>query len=386
MEKVHKAEVAVVVNTRIVVLCALVFFANLYSGALPDDELQVNANFYGDNGITIIGYPSISVSKKIMSSTSLNAKYLIDGISSATMKSRFDIDGISSATTMSSGGGDDVPDEVRHEFVTGVTQLIADATFSVNSIYSIEHDYESTSLILSSSIPFNQENTVLTAGYTGSWDESFPQIREWTKKKRVNSYSLGLSQILSKTMVGQIDASISENYGFQSDPYQVVQIISNDNIQFLENTHPNERWRYAIGAKTIFMVENDASLQLGYRYYYDTWEVHSHTLSLLYQFRTDNESWLHGFGLRSYYQTNAYFYKEFYDGQEEFRTVDSKLKELYSNELQYKATYYPDVENKSFSYNGHFNIYQRKTATRDWITRNKDLYAVIFGVGLRWGF
>ena len=353
---------------------------------IPEDEIQFNFNGYGDNARVFIAYPSLSVSKKVTEQTSLSGKYLIDGISGASMKSQFQVDGITSATQGSSGGGDDTPDELRHEMVLGVTQAVADATFSISGIYSVEHDYSSKTIAASGAIPFAQKNSQLGFGYTGSWDKNYPQTRDWTEDKRVNAYSLAFSQVLSKTMVGQIDLSLITNSGYLSDAYQVVQVMDGNNVILREPVHPDERTRYAAGSKTIFKVGEKSSLQLGYRFYHDSWEIDSHTLSALFQQKAFEDKFIFGYGLRSYFQSKAYFYKEHYTVDDEYLAVDSKLKDLYSNELQFKIKYFPNSESSKLSYNGLFNIYHRKTKTRDWHSRRKDLYAVIFGFGVRYNY
>ena len=132
----------------LIVVCLLAYIPPVFSQDLSTDELQVALNSYFDNFNVKIVYPSISLSKKISDSTAVNVRYLVDVISAASMKSHFEIDGVTSATSKEDGGGDNVPDEVRHELGLGFTDvpgggLIKGGTLSLNSLYSGEHDYAS---------------------------------------------------------------------------------------------------------------------------------------------------------------------------------------------------------------------------------------------------
>ena len=158
MRQAHKVEAAAVGKVLLVIMFLLPI--PMMSQELPPDELQMNLNGYFDNFRVQIVYPDISIKKSIGEFTSLNARYLVDVISAASMKSHFDnvfsfesekrgIDAYSSATPKDHGGGDDYPDEMRHEIGAGITQIIGEWTLSLNNIYSFENDYSSETIAFS---------------------------------------------------------------------------------------------------------------------------------------------------------------------------------------------------------------------------------------------
>lgn len=360
---------------------------------LPENELNVNMSGYFDNFGVAIFYPQVSISQQVSESTSLTGRYLVDVISAASMQSHFEVDGVTSATSRNSGGGDDTPDELRHEMGLGLTQMLGDATVSLNTLYSTEHDYTSGTLAGNVSYPFALKNTVLQLGIVRSWDTVSPQIREWEKDKDVLHLSTGLTQILSKRLIAQLNASFIQYDGLLSDPYQVVQIIQDGRVVNYEPIHPDSRKRRSVGVRTNYLLNDLASLHLGYRYYWDDWDVNSHTISAGYERYLHNEQLRLSVGVRSYFQSRADFFEPTYTAPAEYLTVDSKLDKGYSNEYQFNLTIldgvnipylnFPLADDRR-EFNIKLNFYHRHTDTPDWHSRYRNLFAYIVNFGIRY--
>ncbi len=362
---------------------------------LPADELQVNVNTYFDNFRVNIVYPSVSFTKQIGGTTSLTARYLVDAISAASMKSLFRVDGITSATSRDAGGSDGLLDEVRHEFGAGVTQLVSRATVSVNGLYSTEHDYTSRTLAVSMSMPFALKNTVLQLGAVHSWDVVSPQNRTWDKDKRVLSLNAGVTQVLSKRTALQVDGSFSDMSGFLSDAYQVVTILGDGEVNTFEPIHPEQRTRRAVGVRVNQSLGESSAISVGYRYYWDNWDLTSNTANIRYSRRVA-PGILAKIGVRGYFQSKAYFFEPAYSEPVVFMTVDSKLNSGYTYEVQFGATVSGDAVSGVPVLNllarddvdliVDLNLYKRHTDSADWHSRLKDLYAYMFSVGYRYRF
>jgi hypothetical protein len=395
----------------------IIFFSvgRIIAQELPEEEIQANINTYFDNFDVNIIYPTVSAVKNFGSSTSVNARILVDVISAASTRCHFDsvysfmnlknnivnksgkVDAFTSATKMvkdgGHGGGDNTPDELRGEFVFGITQFFDEISVSVNNIYSQEHDYSSETVSGSVNIPMAKKNTILKVGVIKSWDKNFPKSRLWTGKKDVITANATLSQIFTQNFHGQFEFSYSNLSGYLSDPYQIVQVWHENNtrldsVSFYEPISPDKRNRYALGIRGLYGLDENSSITLGYRYYADDWKVQSHTISTLYQRQVYDDNILYGIGWRIYFQLKADFYKETYYTVEQYMTVDPKLKDLYSNELQFKITLngkiVPLIYNEKYEVNGNLNIYQRTTTTSDWFSRKKTLYAYLFSFGFRY--
>jgi len=362
----------------------------IFSQDVPEDELDVNISTYFDNFRVNVVYPSVKLTKKLGNSTSVYGRYLADIISAASMKSTFQVDGITSATSKKIGGGDNTPDELRNEFGIGLSQKIFAGLFSLASSYSIEHDYSSKTLAVDISYPFAKKNTELKIGFLGSFDKVFPQIRTWTRDRNTLSFNSALTQVLGKYIITQIDGSYISSRGFQLDGYQVVHIITGDSLQTLEPNEPDVRIRRAVGIRTNFSLSKSNTLLLGYRYYWDTWDVRSHTITTTFS-RMFNKNYTISIELRNYIQSRAYFFKPTYTQIEQYMTVDSYLNSGYSNELSLNLTIngskkfdFPLLNNDNIQFNGTVGFYHRHTDSPDWFSRYMHLYAYLFNIGIRY--
>ncbi len=362
---------------------------------LPENEVQVNFNSYIDNFNVTIGYPSFSITRRASERTSLSGRYVVDVISSASMQARFEVDGITSATMSSEGGGDDTPDELRHETGLGITRLIGDGTISVNGIYSTEHDYQSSTVAGRFSHPFSKNNTVVQLGLVQSWDDVFPQTRHWVRDKEVTSWSAGLTRVLHPRSIIQFDLSYIVMSGELADLYQVVTIVYPDSasVAIHEPNHPKRRVRRAAGVRANLKTSSTTSLQIGYRYYTDSWDIQSNTVHGLFQKSILQQKATVGFGIRYYMQNSADFFQDEYRKPQEFMTVDSKLNKSNSQEYQFKFSIngellsaVPFLHDDRIDLDVRLNLYHRQTDTADWFSRRKDLNAYITSLGIRYRY
>ncbi len=388
---------------RLIVFLFLICSFSVLSEELPEDEIQVNLNSYFDNFDVNIIYPEISITKSVSQSTTINARYLVDIITAASLRSHFDsvysyqsvkngLDAYTSATKKTFGGGDDIPDELRHEIGTGITQFFGDISVSLNLLYSTEHDYRSLSYMGSINIPLAKKNSIFNIGLVRSNDDVAPEIRYWTEKKDVFSLSFGYTQILSPNFLTQIELFYSDNSGFLSDPYQVITIpdFANRELHFFEPVSPGTRQRKAAGIRAIYGINDLSSIQVGYRYYHDTWDISSNTFNINYQHFLYNQKIILGLGIRSYFQSKAFFFEDKYTFPAEYMTVDPKLNALYTYEIQAKisidGSVIPLIHNNKVQLNAMFEYFWRHTDTPDWFSKYRNLFAIISSLGFRFNF
>ncbi len=134
-----------------------------------------------------------------------------------------------------------------------------------------------------------------------------------------------------------------------------------------------------------------AALNLGVRYYWDSWQVNSFTISLLVQRHLGKAATL-GRGFRNYFQKRAYFFKPQYAAPELYMAVDAKLDQAYSNDHEIKRTlnggHYrlPVLSNENVQLSLFMSLYQRHSETPDWHSRYQDLFAYVFSLGARYRF
>jgi len=370
-------------------LFILFFPLVILSQEIPEDEIEVNFNSYFDNFRLEVVYPTINITKALDKNTSISGSYLVDAISSASMRMKFQVDGITSATINKNGGADDTPDELRHQVGLGIVRNFSGVIFSANGMYSIEHDYSSKTIAANLSLPFAKKNTVLQLGYAGNFDKVFPQTRTWTKERKTSTFNFGVTQILSKKIVTQFDFSFINTEGYMLDGYQVVKIVNGFFLKTLEPIEPEKRIRKAAGIRTNFGISKLSTLLLGYRYYWDTWDIKSHTLDAEFKTHlTDNLNLI--FSARQYFQTKAYFFKEAYVEVEPLMAVDSKLNSGYTNDISLSFTYkgnkenrLPILNNEKLTFLASVGFYHRHTDSPDWVMRMSELYAYLISLGFK---
>jgi len=379
-----------VVKTAVVLILLAILTGYSYSQEIPESELQAVINSYFDNFGVIVIYPTVEYTKQLSKNTSISGRYVSDIISAASMKSNFQVDGLTSATPKKQGCGDNTPDEWRNEFGAGFKQKFSDIIFSLNGSYSTEHDYSSKTGIVSVDIPFAKKNTVLNMGFTASFDKIFPQVWTWTKDRNTYSISGALTQIFGKNIISQLDASYSDVNGYMLDGYQVIRIIEGNTVHTLEPVEPDKRIRRAVGLRTNIGLTAKTTLQLGYRYYWDTWDVKSHTASAILS-RNFSDRLSGSVELRYYIQSRAFFFKPVYDIPEEFMTVDSKLNSGFSDEINFKVSLKGKkgsgfLTNENMQLIGSLGFYQRHYNSPDWHSDLLNLYATLFSIGIRYHF
>lgn len=380
------------VKVQLIFLITGLLFS-LYSQDVPEDELNVRINSYFDNFRVTVLYPQASVTKKLGDNTSISVRYLSDVISSASMKMYFKTDGITSATTRKEGGADDTPDEWRHEFGAGITQKFFNGILALNGQYSTEHDYSSKTFSGTVTYPFALKNTILSLSSVISLDKVFPQTRTWTKDRKSYTVNFGLTQVLSKSIITQLDASYIDMNGYMLDGYQVIRIVYNNNsYRTYEPSHPETRIRRAIGWRANFGLSKKTTLQLGYRYYWDSWDIRSNTISSIVSshFSKDFSGSLE---YRHYFQTKAFFFKPSYSVVEQYMTVDDKLNSGYSDEIVLNLTlkgnknsFIPLFRNEKLTWTGSIGFYRRYLDSPNWVMHYNILYAYLFSIGLRYNF
>ncbi|MGA1198722.1 MAG: DUF3570 domain-containing protein, partial [Candidatus Latescibacterota bacterium] len=288
---------------------------SLWAQQLPENEVQVNFSSYFDSFDVSIVYPSVSLTKKVSESTSVTGRYLVDMVSAASIKyagttsaegSVRQVDTVTSASGRRGGEGEELFqfDDVRHELGLGLTQVVGLGTVSFNGIYSKENDYSSATIASTLSQSFAKKNTTIGLGVVRSWDKVFPSNQTWTRNKDVTTLSANVSQVLNTRMVAQVLGSYRTDKGYLADAYQQVLIGG----QSFDPVHPDQRIQKALAGRLKFRLNDQSSLQLGYRYYWDDWDMTSHTGSLDYK-RYVSSNIILGLGLRSYVQNQSYFFK-----------------------------------------------------------------------------
>jgi hypothetical protein len=222
---------------------------------------------------------------------------------------------------------------------------------------SIEHDYTHLGLDAHITHDFNERNTTLSGGIAWS-DDSVDPIGgvpvpfsplerssglTWTQTgepKHVVDLLVGVTQVLGRHTIGQLNFSRSQSDGYQTDPYKIISVV--DPVTgdlaagpdpgiglYLYENRPSSRTKDSV----FGMLKHDFGgnvLDASYRVMTDDWGVDSHTLDVHFRWRFSPDKFLQPH-VRFYSQTAASFYHTvLFEGQAipQYATADYRLGEM----------------------------------------------------------
>ena len=211
----------------------------------------------------------------------------------------------------------------------------------VNVGASISHEYDYTHLGVNARYArdFNQRNTTVSAGLsyamdtiepvggaplplTSMLDEDDTSNRRGDEDKDVLDVVLGVSQVVSRNLLVQLNYSLSRQDGYLNNPYKVLSLVDpvtgdtlprvpgpegGPNGQFLFEHRPDERTQHGIFLQGKYNMSGKV-LDASYRFMTDDWEIDSHTLDLRYRWPLGETSYIEPH-VRYYTQTEAEFYR-----------------------------------------------------------------------------
>jgi len=322
------------------------------------DKFSLSVNTYIDNTNSDIITTKLNTVKRLSEKYGIGIDAGYDAISSATPLNRADnID-------------EDRDDEGNKDrFFSTVTGIYNDVVnnISVSGYYSKESDYTGRSVFVNYSRIMNNDNTSISTGISQSFDSW--DISGLTEDERNDSQlNLSASQFLTNTSQVQLIYTLIYSDGFLASPYRNVDIGSEKIYERL----PSDRTAHAVAIKLIKLINEPTSVHLYYRYYFDDWEIRSHTVSVdLYRDITDYI--VLGGSYRYYNQDEASFTKKSdqYKPDDTYIAIDYKYSNFTSNTIginlmltpQWEFFSFIDWESAKFKISADYYI----TSDNDWI-------------------
>lgn len=246
----------------------------------------------------------------------------------------------------------DHPQEARKEGVLGLNYYFDDVTLAVSGGVSDEPDYKSSFGSTNVSWELGDDLTTLNFGYgltsneisrveshgsggdhVHAGDEDYQDLDE---DSTYHSFNFGLSRVLTKNTLLQLNASYTHQRGYLTNPYKLVyvrgeitpdeyaalnlqQAIFQDvtdlevaGVELFREVRPDRRNRYAVSTQLRhYFPALDSSLHLDYRYYWDNWNIDSHTLETSWYQELSRGVTVTPY-VRYYSQSEAYFYAPYF--------------------------------------------------------------------------
>ncbi|HTN42941.1 MAG TPA: DUF3570 domain-containing protein [Nitrospiria bacterium] len=293
------------------------------SGAIEpaQDEVEAGYNYYHGGGVTVQG-PAVIVRKDILNGGSLKAGYNVDIVSSAS------IDVVTQASPYK---------ETRKEYSLGTDILRGDTLVGVDYINSRESDYLSDTLSVALAHDLFDKNTTFSLKVARSWDQvgkNNDPAFGWNKFNRT-VYSTGITQSLTPLWLIQFNYELTADEGLINNPYRSA--ITLDGALVPEN-YPDARTGQAWALRTSYGIASAGSdggyggirgsVQLDYRYYQDTFDVHSQTAKITLQ-RYFFSDWLGGVFYQYYWQDAASFYGDRLPPGQLYKARDKELSQYH---------------------------------------------------------
>jgi len=195
--------------------------------------------------------------------------------------------------------------------------------------FNISHEYDFTSISANAlwQHDANKKNTTWSYGFNVELDEIEPvggvpdpltsmydQMKgDSSDSRNVIDLLFGVTQVIDRSSLFQVNLSLSEADGYMTDPYKLVSVV--DDIsglptdQLFEN-RPDSRSRQSLFGKYRKTLANNDIFTASYRYMTDDWGVDSNTFDFTYRLKFSNGYYLQP-RLRLYDQTAADFYAYF---------------------------------------------------------------------------
>lgn len=213
---------------------------------------------------------------------------------------------------------------------------------------SLESDYMSLGLSGSLLMDFNQKNTTLALGFGADGDSVQPGggkpvgmtsiascgggggggedtegglealgeiIGNYSVDKKVSSLMLGVTQVLNRRSLLQVNLSQTRFQGYLNDPYKLVTVFDNnatnptygDPLDYRFESRPRSRTANSVYAQLVYGFDEDV-IHVSWRHFSDDWGVESDTYELAYRLQLGPNVYLRPF-YRHYQQDAADFYR-----------------------------------------------------------------------------
>lgn len=290
---------------------------------LPEDRSDALYHYYDGGGVKVNG-PALLVRKGVTDNVSVYGRYYVDNISSAS------IDVVTTASPYK---------DKRTETGVGVDYLHRNSLMQLALTTSKENDYLADTFSVNVSHDLAGGLTTFNMGYTQGRDTVQRIDTDFEDQIDRYQYRLGLSRVLTRSLVVSANFEAVSEEGFLNNPYRAARVLG----AFLPERYPRTRDSQAIALRAVKGLAGaneklGSSVRLDYRYFWDTWDIRAHTLTTTLS-RYLNDRWLGEAHYRFYRQDRASFYSDNFPVEETYMARDKELSTFTSHTLGVKGTY-----------------------------------------------
>jgi uncharacterized protein DUF3570 len=328
----------------------------------PSTQLDVTGLFYDEASRVGVVEPMARITRLYPDGQTLFIQLGIDAITGASPTGALP-SGQTQTTTSASGrtttrAADQIPttkfNDTRFAYNGGWVKPFGRFTSTLETEFSREKDYRSLGASGKLSVDLFHHMTTLTFGAGVNHDAVFPVggtpdglsdpgkiISTRENPKNVTTGMIGLSRVLTRRWMMAVNVARTSEQGYLTEPYKLLSLVDGTTgltVGDLTDKRPSSRDRTSVLVNSVYHLTEDV-LYASYRYYWDDWNVRSHTFDLKYRHDLDNHAYLEPH-LRYYTQTSADFFRSGLiegDPLPAFATSDYRLGPL--NTVTAGATY-----------------------------------------------
>jgi hypothetical protein len=187
---------------------------------------------------------------------------------------------------------------------------------------SVEHDFRSIAGSAQFSHDFNSKNTTLGGGLSAEFDQIKPLggvpvagsdytllQKGGSDTKHVLGAQVGVTQVLMRNWIAQLNFSIDKSSGYLNDPYKILSTVDANGVTtgYLFENRPGSRVRRSVWLGNKVALGRSV-LDLSLRYGSDDWGINSKTIEAHYRVPIGGSMYLEPH-LRWYQQDAADFYR-----------------------------------------------------------------------------
>jgi hypothetical protein len=222
-------------------------------------------------------------------------------------------------------------------------------TVSVGTALSKEEDYLSIGVNGGLAAELFSRNTKVSVSGAAAYDRIAPEdgIPQGlgdsltsistlnSADKWVGEYTLGLSQVINKISIVQLNYNSGKSSGYHTDPYKIISRLDSAGVpvDYLNESRPEQRAKQSLYS-ALKVALGTHSLTASYRYYWDDWGVVAKTSDALLRFNLSDRLYLEGHG-RWHQQSKADFYQLWLAEAEvpDYASADHRLGDLQTQTL-----------------------------------------------------
>jgi Protein of unknown function (DUF3570) len=183
------------------------------------------------------------------------------------------------------------------------TPFGTDQRVALGASFSSEYDFKSLSVNAALARDFNQKNTTLSLGLAFEADRINPvggvapglkpafgdsAGRASNETRNVTDLLLGLTQVMNRRWLTQLNLGLGRGSGYHNDPYKVLSVVDGTSglltgSRYVQEQRPTSRTRSSVYWQNKVHLTEDV-IDVSYRYYRDSWGIRSHTLDFRYRY------------------------------------------------------------------------------------------------------